>query len=235
MSGEMYSRYAGEYDQAIQDNIYNALLERPSLQALLGCVKDKKVLDLGCGSGIYIQYLLDSGAKHVTGIDLSESMLAVARTRLPESVLLYAQDLSVGLPQEADSQYDCVICPLAVHYLEDLSPIMVSIERVLKPGGIFVFSTHHPLVDFEVSPSGNYFSVERIVEEWDTIGKPVEVQFYRRSLTSLLQSVFEAGMLVSGLTEGKPAEAMKEVDEARYRHLSTNPNFIFVRCLKPLA
>ncbi|WP_026970767.1 class I SAM-dependent methyltransferase [Aliagarivorans marinus] len=230
MSAPMYHQFASQYAEAVQDNIYNALLERPSMQAMLPALQGKRVLDLACGSGIYSEYFLAQGAQ-VTAVDLSEPFVAMVKARFADQLQAYAADMGQGLPQEADNSFDVVVCPLAIHYLEDLQPLFNDIRRILKPGGQFFFSTHHPLVDFEVSPSGNYFQRELIVEEWDTIGQPVEVQFYRRSLTELFAAIAQAGMVVANLSEGKPAEAMKERDPECYQRLSTHPNFLFVECV----
>ena len=146
----------------------------------------------------------------------------------------YVADLSLGLPKELDQFYDLVVCPLTVHYFEDMSCFLSNVKRVLKSDGTFYFSTHHPMVDFQSSPSGNYFSREHITEEWDTIGQPVQVQFYRRSLTELFASIARAGMHVSALSEGAPSEEMKTISPEHYERLSRNPNFIFMEC-KPLA
>ncbi len=75
MSSETYSQHATKYDEVIQDNIYNAYLERPSLQALLDSSKGLNVLDLGCGTGIYAQYFLDQDAHSVTCLDSSKEMV----------------------------------------------------------------------------------------------------------------------------------------------------------------
>ncbi|PSU32549.1 class I SAM-dependent methyltransferase [Photobacterium lutimaris] len=229
MKSPMYGRFAKEYDRAVQDNIYNAMLERPSLQAMLPDLKGKKVLDLACGSGVYAEYLLAQGAE-VTAVDVSPQMVEMVNDKLSGKLQCYVQDLNMGLPHEPDSAYDVVICPLAVHYLPDLQLLFKDIQRCLIKGGVFVFSTHHPLIDFEVSPSGDYFQKELITEEWDTIGQPVEVSFYRRSLTDLFEAVFTSGMTVAGLSEGSPSPEMVDIDPQRFEQLSMKPNFIFIAC-----
>jgi ubiquinone/menaquinone biosynthesis C-methylase UbiE len=229
MKGLMYSKFANDYDIAIQNNIYNAHLERPSLQAMLPDLTNKHVLDLGCGTGVYAKYLLENRAT-VTAIDASSEMIDIVNTKFGDELRTYTQDLSLGLPDEKSDNYDVVICPLTIHYIEDLSLLFNDVKRVLKRGGYFVFSTHHPLVDIESSLSGDYFERELVTEVWDTVGEPVEVKFYRRSLTELFNFISQANLCVVELSEGKPSEAMKEISVERYNHLSTNPNFIFIKC-----
>ncbi|ARR09579.1 MAG: class I SAM-dependent methyltransferase [Pseudomonadota bacterium] len=231
MKQEMYTTYAKQYDLAAQDNLYNAHFERPNTLELVGDVAGKKVLDLGCGSGIYAQILLERGATSVTCIDAAQEMIDIVKDKLGDSVNAYAQNLALGLPEETNAQYDLVICPLMVHYIEDLRPLFNDIQRVLKPGGQFVFSTHHPFADFECSASDNYFEKERIEDVWDTIGKPVSVAFYRRSLQDITDAITGSNMAMLAVSEGKVNEKIREISQEHYQRLATYPNFIFIKCV----
>jgi len=68
---------------------YNEMLEMPSTLKLLGNVKGKKILDFGCGTGIYAKLLTKKGAK-VKGFDLSSEMIKIAKKENPKL------DLRVG-------------------------------------------------------------------------------------------------------------------------------------------
>ena len=57
---------------------FNEFLEMPATLELLGNVKGKKVLDYGCGSGIYLKLLKERGA-NIKGFDISEEMLKIAK------------------------------------------------------------------------------------------------------------------------------------------------------------
>lgn len=232
MKSEMYSEYAKQYDLAVQDNIYNAHFERPSLQALLNHVKDCNILDLGCGTGIYAEYLFSQGAKSVTCIDYSEEMIDLVKSKFGDKVTAYAHDLSLGLPDEKSNSADVIVCPLVLHYLEDLSFIFKEAHRVLKPKGYMVFSTHHPFADFEYSLSGNYFERELVSQEWNTVGKPVQVKFYRRSLSEISNAITSSGLCITKISEGHVSEEAREISEETYNYLTKNPNFIFVQCNK---
>lgn len=229
MTSLLYSKYAKGYDAAIRDNIYNANFERPSLLSLLPDVAGKKVLDLGCGPGVYSGYLLNRGAD-VCAVDGSSEMVEIVKNKFGSKLKCYIQNFEQGLPDEDDACYDLVISPLTIHYINDLQRLFRDVRRVLKPCGHFVFSTHHPIIDFKDSPSGNYFKKELMVQEWDILGHPVEVEFHRRSLTDLFNSITAANMSVVELTEGKPTEHMKEIAPDMYRELSEKPFFMFIKC-----
>lgn len=228
----MYTTFAEQYDTAVQDNIYNAHLERPSLQAIIGDVSECDVIDLGCGSGVYADYLIKGGASKLTCIDYSPEMVEIVKRKFGERINAYAQDASIGLIKEESESADLIISPLMIHYLEDLSVLFNDVARVLKNGGSFAFSTHHPFADFECSLSGNYFERELITEMWDTVGEPLEVRFYRRSLTELIEAITTSGLVVTQVSEGKVSEVVKDMSPERYDYLSKNPNFIFIKCQK---
>src|SRR3990167_9283383 len=66
---------------------YNELLEMPATLELLGDVKGKKILDFGCGTGIYAKLLTKKGAI-VKGFDISEEMLKIAKQENPKLDLI---------------------------------------------------------------------------------------------------------------------------------------------------
>ncbi|OBT09508.1 SAM-dependent methyltransferase [Vibrio sp. UCD-FRSSP16_10] len=228
MSNPMYTTFSKQYSLVVKDNIYNAMLERPTTLSLLSIKPGDKVLDLGCGSGEYAKEIQSQGGI-MTCIDLSSEMIELTKSNA-HPFKAYSQDLSIGLPNEADSSFDWVIAPLIIHYIEDLKPLFSEVSRVLKPDGHFVFSTHHPINDYSISPSGNYFALERITESWDTIGEPVQVSFYRRSLQDLFSAIQQAKMTVCELSEGKPLPDIAKIDQGVYERLITEPSFIFMKC-----
>jgi SAM-dependent methyltransferase len=225
---EMYSKHAKDYAKAIEDNIYNTLYDRPSLLALLKDEKFENCLDMGCGPGAYIPEL-QKFCKKITAIDLSDEFVGMVSKKYPE-VNSYVANISDGLGLEEDSSFDLVISPLTIHYVEDFEKLFKEVNRVLRPNGVFAFSTHHPVVDFRDSISGNYFEREYLTQEWNTLGDTkTKVSFYRRSLSETMNALFKAGFVVEGFSEGSPSQKIKEISEERYERLSTKPQFIFIR------
>jgi ubiquinone/menaquinone biosynthesis C-methylase UbiE len=108
--------------------------------ALLGNIKGKRVLDFGCGSGENTLVLAMRGA-HVTAVDISPSLLALAARRLAlnhvgadtEFVAASAYEMPVE-----DNSVDALLGIAILHHL-DLAKAANEIWRVLKPGGLAVF------------------------------------------------------------------------------------------------
>ena len=104
---------------------------------LIGNVRDKVVLDLGCGSGEEIVPLRQRGAL-VIGVDISPHLIAIAHERLRRYGL--TADLRVGSAYETDlpsESVDIVFCMSLLHHLE-VDRVKKEIHRILKPDGLFV-------------------------------------------------------------------------------------------------
>lgn len=108
--------------------------------ALLGDVHGRRVLDFGCGSGENTLLLARRGAKAV-GVDISASLLSLARRRLLVNGLEGAAELLVGsahdLPLQSES-VDVVLGIAILHHL-DLDASAREVHRVLRPGGRAIF------------------------------------------------------------------------------------------------
>ncbi len=99
----------------------------------------KIVLDIGCGGGLLTNYLAKVGHK-VTGIDLSESSLRIARQGDSTQNVHYACANAYCLPFE-NGAFDVVAAMDVLEHVEEPSLLLAEASRVLKPNGLFFFHT----------------------------------------------------------------------------------------------
>ena len=97
----------------------------------LGIGDDQLVLDLGCGTGAFLRAAADRGAQ-VAGLDAAEGLLAIARERVPEAILL-AGDMQ-DLPFD-DDRFDVVTGFSSLFFADDMTRALSEARRVAKPGG----------------------------------------------------------------------------------------------------
>ncbi|MHB8743506.1 MAG: bifunctional 2-polyprenyl-6-hydroxyphenol methylase/3-demethylubiquinol 3-O-methyltransferase UbiG [Sulfuricaulis sp.] len=105
-------------------------------------LKDKSVLDIGCGGGILAESMAAHGA-HVTGIDLGAAPLAVARLHLKESgqKVEYLHRSAEDIAQERPASYDVVTCMELLEHVPEPASTVEACARLVKPGGQVFFST----------------------------------------------------------------------------------------------
>ena len=102
----------------------------------------KKALDIGCGGGILSEALAARGAQ-VTGIDMAEQSLEVARLHLHESgqKVDYQLITAEQFADEHAGEFDVVCCLEMLEHVPDPASIIEAAARLLKPDGTLVLST----------------------------------------------------------------------------------------------
>jgi len=230
-----YEKLAERYAALIDTKPHNAYYERPATLSLLPSVRGKRVLDAGCGPGVYAQILLNRGAR-VVGIDISPRMLLLARERVGDKVEFHLADLTKPMKFLKDSSFSIVISPLVIPYVRDLSRLFKEFYRVLKNPGILVFSDGHPFWDYLLfkrkRKAKNYFKTEVVGMTWRGFGIPVYIPGYRRPLSALLNPLIDAGFMLDRIVEPLPTEEFKTADPKNYSKLVRMPVFICIRARK---
>lgn len=220
-----YAEIAARYGQQVDSRPMNIYYERPATLSLLPPLAGARVLDAGCGSGWYSAYLLSQGAS-VTACDTNSELVALTRARVDGRAVVHQADLALPLDFAADGVFTLVVCPLVLHYLPDWQPTLREFRRVLGPGGLLVFSTHHPFMDWQNFQTDDYFALQLLEDEWAGVGK---VQFYRRPLTRISADLAAAGFVIERLLEPQPAAEFAQASPEWYERLCRNPWFLFIR------
>jgi SAM-dependent methyltransferase len=163
---QQYDDWGERYLDHAVTGTYNALYDRPTVLGLVGDVAGQRVLDAGCGPGLYAEAPASMGAD-VTAIDASEEQLRIARGRLGDSVRVQRAVLGDPLPFENET-FDLIVCALVMHYLRDPSAAYAEFHRVLRAGGRAVISTHHPMADWLRKGGESYFEGREEQDIWST-------------------------------------------------------------------
>jgi ubiquinone/menaquinone biosynthesis C-methylase UbiE len=229
---QQYDRRAASYAAENDTNVFNSLFERPATIALLGGVAGRVVLEVGCGAGPLTVWLLDHGAT-VVAMDASPRMLDLARQRVGDRARLVLANLEDSLEFQGDRSVDLVVASLVLHYVRDWEAVFSEFRRVLAPGGLVVFSTHHPAMDWQLHSPDDYFAIKQVKETWTVQGDPFEVTFWRRPLTAMTSAIASAGFLIERLVEPRPLPEADQRDADAAHTLRTGPSYLFFRLRAP--
>ena len=155
----------------------------------------KRVIDIGCGGGILAESMAVIGAV-VTGIDLSEKPLQVAKLHLLETgrMVDYRLVAAEDIAQEQPGQFDCVTCMEMLEHVPDPASTVNAAATLAKPGAWIFFST------INRNPKSFLFAI--IGAEYVLNMLPKGTHEYRRFITpaELARMAREAGLTVTEFT-----------------------------------
>lgn len=222
-------------------------LEKPAMHENLPDLQGKSVLCLGCGSGEECGYFLKQGAVKVVGVDSSRGLIEKARLSYPEAEFFHKDMRSLDLP---GFHFDFVYSSLAMHYIEDWREVFSGVHRVLKAGGMLLFSTHHPvkwgalvaksskgvevLMGYRRTNEGqeimgDYLNERKIVEN---IRKDLRIEHFHKPISVMVKSIVSSGFEIMALLEPQPIESAKIENLGFYEAHKKIPLFIIFKLRK---
>ncbi len=167
---------------------------------LNGC----RVVDIGCGGGILTESMANAGAI-VSGIDMAEGPLAVARLHLVESGMEvdYQQSTAEEMAVENEGQYDVVTCLEMLEHVPSPSQVIASVAKLVKPGGHVFFSTiNRNPKSFVFAIVGAEYVLKLLpagTHEYQKFIRPSELESWARAASLTLHS--SIGMHYNPLTK----------------------------------
>lgn len=197
---------------------WSAAFEHTAFMSLLPSPAGSRVLDLGCGAGQLVAHLATEGARLAVGVDLSRRMLALARERAGGMPVSFVRAAIEGVAF-APASFDLVVSSLAVHYVADWEGLCARVAARREPGGVFVYSTEHPVYLSRATAEGwlpaaagipNAWALSRYGEEGERTERWIVdgVRKYHRMVSTQLNALIGAGFVVERVLEPMPDAAM---------------------------
>lgn len=217
--------------------------EWPAFRALIPELRDKRVLDLGCGYGWHCRYAREQQARSVLGVDLSESMLMRAKEFTDDSAIEYRR-IAIEDIDFHEGEFDVAISSLALHYIEHFDSICRKIHHCLTPGGVFVFSVEHPVFtalaaqDWHYGQQGErlHWPVDHYQDEGlrKTRFLDHDVLKYHRTAATYVNALIDAGFNITRISEPQPAQELLE-SHPEMRDETRRPMFLLISAVKKEA
>jgi ubiquinone/menaquinone biosynthesis C-methylase UbiE len=235
---EAYDKKSKEYHQKLinsGDHFWNNFLEVPMKKILKEIVKNKKILDLGCGSGVRTKKLSKLNPKKIVGLDLSEELIKIAKDNFPKVEFHSGDAKNTGFK---NSTFDVVNSDLMVHYFKDLKPLFKEISRILKSKGYFVFSMHHPV--YEVTDRKKekndtkyllkpYF--HNNLYKWKML-EGMELISYHHTFEDIFASLKKSEFVIEELIEPHKINSKGQFKKKHIERATKFPSFLIIKARK---
>jgi ubiquinone/menaquinone biosynthesis C-methylase UbiE len=225
-----WNKVAGWYDQHVSvtsDHHHDLII--PGVLDILKPKKGEKMLDLGCGQGIFSFELARRGVQ-VVGIDSSKKLIEIAKKRSEKYNIHYFVSDAAKLSVIQDATFDAVVSILAVQNMEDLDAVSKETSRVLKKGGRMIWVMNHPCFriprqsgwGFDEKRKLQYRRVDRYLSplkipiQMHPGAKPDVVTWtFHRPLSIYMQSLTQSGFCITGFEEWASKRTSRPGEKAR--------------------
>jgi ubiquinone/menaquinone biosynthesis C-methylase UbiE len=202
------------------NDFYRNYMTLPAFLQLIGDAEGLSVLDLGCGEG-YVARILARGGAHVTGVDISPSMIAEAcKEEAVEPLgICYIESDARSMPMLVDDTFNAVISFQTLMDIEDIHSVVSEVARLLKPGGCFHAMLLHPcfanrfrgeekIIGWEADQYlkvVDYFDGSPTTWLWQNrVERSFKTTQYHRTLSEYVNILAENGLFIERMVEPKP-------------------------------
>lgn len=224
-----------------QTNDFRVHYIMPYTLEKLGDVKEKYILDLGCGEGGYSRALAHKGA-NVTSADCSEVFIEYAKNKAKEEDLMVEHCVLNAniLSGINDNYYDIVLCSMMLMDVEDLDGTLKEIYRVLKQNGRVFISILHPCFKGkETKWMENNGSIEVLVsdyhnpKEWigEIKGMNAPILYRHRTMSDYIKVFVKNKFKIIDMNEPIPTEEQARMS-SRVAWLKQIPMYLFIELEK---
>ncbi len=240
------NNFFNQYEELRKENKNknaNDLIEIPNFRKLVPDVKNKSILDLGCGYGENDKYYKEQGAKYVLGTDISYKMLELAEINNKkdgvEFMKIAMEDIS-----SINQKFDIIISSLAFHYIKDFDKLIEDCYNLLNDNGYLVFSQEHPITTCikytEHVKKGHTIIDDKyfgLFSDYNRPGKRTKEWFgeevikYHRNFEEIINTLINKGFMIDKILEPIPSKEAIE-NNPKYINQYDRPFFLFVRVKK---
>ena len=237
-SADWYDRIIGERGS----ELYQAVVIPGALE-LLNVQRGERVLDLGCGQGVFSRALAQKGGE-VTGLDASPTLIKKAKTYPMRPPIRY---LARDAAHLADlGEFDAISAILCVQNMEKIAEVTAAAAKALKPGGRMLWVVNHPAFRIPRQTSWGFdeprkMQYRRVDAYSGELSIPIvmhpgkhdseSTMSFHRSFARLTQPGFASGLVLGGLEEWHSHKESQPGPRARAENRARNEFPLFLALL----
>lgn len=226
---ETYDKYAEKYDSI--ESTPELLEFDKELLSLISPLKGKKVLDVGCGSGIFSMLMARAGA-NVIGVDISQKLLEIAGNRCNnlKRCKFANNDIELFL-RKTNKKFNIILSMFSIMYFEDLNKIFKNFHNLMEKKGQLLISFPHPVRNMGMHEPIDYFCKGCFKEKW-VIGK-IDKKYYF-TFQDYINYLIDAGFEIKKIIEPNPPKnkTIMYDKEIKYHEGTKYPQAMIILCEK---
>jgi ubiquinone/menaquinone biosynthesis C-methylase UbiE len=212
-------------------NYVHTHIEKPAVLELMGKIKGKKMLCIGCGDGEEANMFYERGAE-VVGFDVSEELIKIAKSKYPD-IDFYVGDAETF---SIDEKFDIAYAGFVAHYLPNYKKFLFNTSNLLKENSELIFSIVHPIKraltvekyngrkykllgsskledGSDQKAYGDYLSSRKVNIRF---GNNFESVNYHRTIGDQIRDILNSDFELINFVEPKPTEHTKREHPAKY-------------------
>ncbi len=218
-------------------SLFNEYIEMPAVLKLLNDnFIDKRILDIGCGLGIYSKLLSEKGGR-VTAIDSSKEMINYAKKLCADLKVEFIHQPFECFISENIEKFDIILGSFMLSYFEDLILVFSKISKILSSTGICIMSMLHPL---RLSSIRNESGIYSILDYFDNNSLYAsdflnnnEILYLKKwSISDITYASSKSHLLIDLIMEPKPFDIPAKFNNLKTSYLKKCPSVIIFKFVK---
>lgn len=231
---------------------YSNQIEWRAIKEILPNLKDKKILDLGCGTGRFSFLFEKLSPKRIVGVDFSEEMIKIGEqiAKVNNSIVELLNCSIENLSIFNSNEFDFIFSSTTLHYIRNLDNIMKEISRLMTDNGTCILSVIHPVYSacYPVVHENGEFpkdeewcigylnkDVRAYIQPWIEYNPEIENYLsysYHHTMSDYINSILKAGLQIKQLIEPLPPEEWKVTKSNRYVGYINTPTYAIFKIEK---
>ncbi len=215
--------------------MYGAFISEEKCK-LIGEVDNKKILDIGCGTGESLKYMSDQGNPELWGMDISSDQIEKTRQNLENynvsaNLICAPMEEECGLPS---SYFDIIYSVYGIGWTTNLELTFNRIATYLKKGGTFIFSWSHPIHKCVAVEGENLnFKKSYFDENWYSVplGGGV-LSLSDRKISTYVNALSKAGFMIVEMIEETDEDIRNAVDTRFAQKAKMLPVTFVIKAIK---
>lgn len=203
---------------------------------LLGDVTDKKILEIGCGTGDSLLYINQLGQAELWGLDISEEQIKKTKSKfdqlgLKANLVCSPMEDECGLPND---YFDIIYSVYGIGWTTDLNLTFDRINSYLKKGGEFIFSWSHPIHKC-VAVEGNdlYFKKSYFDEGWYSVPRRGGVlSLSDRKISTYINALSKSGFMIEEMIEETDEDMLRKAETKFSKKAKMLPVTFVIKAIK---